>query len=37
MADLFAFLDKNGIKKTILHYGKGDPPDYDDGTKVNVI
>ncbi|XP_045172004.2 AH receptor-interacting protein-like [Mercenaria mercenaria] len=34
MADYFAILAKLGIQKKILHGGKGDAPDYEDGTKL---
>lgn len=34
MADIFAFLIDHGINKKILHAGKGDYPNYEDGTKL---
>lgn len=39
MADIFAILEKLGIRKKILYPGKGTEPDYEDGTKVcgNIV
>ena len=37
MAELFAKLDKLGIKKKIIYPGKGQTPEYEDGTKVKNI
>lgn len=36
MAEIFANLEKVGIKKKIIHCGKGTANDYEDGTKVSI-